>query len=128
VLDTLKRECVRASFFLLGRNALVHQELARRELSEGHTVGHHTFSHPLLNRMPVAAAVAEIDREFAAVNTCRLRQLQRGAEDAVLPLPGFCLEPALACCRRSCARSRIAIIGSCTWSRAPHQASCVSER
>src|SRR5262245_2907809 len=41
VLDALKRECVRASFFLLGRNALAHKELARRELAEGHTVAHH---------------------------------------------------------------------------------------
>src|SRR6185436_20554925 len=37
VLDALKRECVRASFFLLGRAALAHKELARRELAEGHT-------------------------------------------------------------------------------------------
>jgi hypothetical protein len=28
VLDALKRECVRASFFLLGRNAAAHPELA----------------------------------------------------------------------------------------------------
>jgi peptidoglycan/xylan/chitin deacetylase (PgdA/CDA1 family) len=27
---------------------------ARRELTEGHNVAHHTFSHPLLNRMPLA--------------------------------------------------------------------------
>src|SRR6195256_5491060 len=34
VLDALKRECVRASFFLLGRNAIAHQDLARREIAE----------------------------------------------------------------------------------------------
>ena len=68
VLDALKRECVRASFFLLGRNALAYPDLARRAVSEGHTVAHHTFSHPLLDRMPVIAAEAEIDRGFAAVD------------------------------------------------------------
>src|SRR3954451_24667787 len=31
VLDALKQECVRASFFLLGRSALAHPALARRE-------------------------------------------------------------------------------------------------
>ena len=41
VLDALKRECVRASFFLLGRSAAAHPALARRELAEGHTVAHH---------------------------------------------------------------------------------------
>ncbi len=34
VLDALQRECVRASFFLSGRSALVHRELARRQLRE----------------------------------------------------------------------------------------------
>ena len=68
VLDALKRECVRASFFLLGRAALAHRELARRELAEGHTVAHHTFSHALLDRMPLETAVAEIDRGFAGVD------------------------------------------------------------
>src|SRR5712692_2046198 len=67
VLDTLKRECVRATFFLLGRNAAAYPALARRELAEGHTVAHHTFGHPLLSRMSVAAAEAELNRGVAAV-------------------------------------------------------------
>ena len=60
VLDALARECVRAMFFLLGRSALAHPELARRALAEGHTVAHHTFSHPLLDRMSFAAAEATL--------------------------------------------------------------------
>src|SRR5262245_43895239 len=91
VLETLKRECARASFFLLGRNALAYPQLARRALSEGHTVAHHTFSHPLLNRMPFAAAEAEIDRGFAAVDTRALRPFRAYAEDAVLSLSRLCL-------------------------------------
>ena len=86
MLDALKRECVQASFFLLGRSALAHPELARREFAEGHTVAHHTFSHPLLDRMPIAAAEAEIDRGFAAVETALYGRADRGAADAVLPL------------------------------------------
>src|SRR5499427_4794779 len=69
VLDALKRECVRATFFLIGRNATAHPELARRERAEGHTVAHHSFRHPLLNRMNVTAAEQEIDRGFEAVET-----------------------------------------------------------
>ena len=67
VLAALARECVRATFFLLGRNAAAHPALARRALAEGHTVAHHTFAHPLLNRMRVERAAAEIDRGIAAV-------------------------------------------------------------
>ncbi len=69
VLDALRHECVQASFFLLGQNALAHPDLARRELAEGHTVAHHSFAHPLLDRMAEAAARAEIDHGFATVDT-----------------------------------------------------------
>ena len=95
VLDTLKRECVRASFFLLGRSALAHPELARRELAEGHTVAHHTHSHPLLDRMPVAAAEAEIDRGFAAVDTALYGRSDRAPRTPFFRFPGFASSPAL---------------------------------
>lgn len=65
ILDALKRECVLATFFLIGRNVAAHPEIARRELAEGHSLGHHTFSHPLLSRMAPAKAEAEIDRGIA---------------------------------------------------------------
>ena len=57
---------MRATFFLLGRNAAAHPQFARRALAEGHSVGHHSYSHPLLDRIPIAKAEAEIDRGIAA--------------------------------------------------------------
>src|SRR5580704_15417024 len=65
VLDALKSECVRATFFQLGRNVATNPAIARRELAEGHSLGHHTFSHPLLDHMAPAKAEAEIDRGIA---------------------------------------------------------------
>lgn len=62
VLVALKAECVRATFFLLGRNTDAHPQIARRALTEGHSLGHHTYSHPLLNGMPLDKAEAEINR------------------------------------------------------------------
>ena len=95
VLDALKRECVRASFFLLGRNALANRELARRGLAAGHTVAHHTHIHPLLNRMPVAAAEAEIDRGFAAVDTALYGEAGRAPATPFFRFPGFASSPQL---------------------------------
>jgi len=66
VLDALKRECVRATFFLLGRNTAAHPEIARRALAEGHSIGHHSYSHPLLSHMSLARAENDIDRGIAA--------------------------------------------------------------
>ena len=95
VLDALKRECVRATFFLLGKNVEPHPELARRALAEGHSVGHHTYSHPLLDHMPLDKAVAEINRgieedEYAVYGQRRV--------DPLIPFfrfPGFASTPAL---------------------------------
>jgi len=95
VLDALKRECVRASFFLLGRSALAHPELARRELAEGHTVAHHTLAHPLLNRMSTAAALAEIDRGFAAVDGALYGRSDHVPQTPFFRFPGFASSPAL---------------------------------
>lgn len=66
VLDALKSECVRATFFLLGRNTAAHPELARRAHAEGHSIGHHSYSHPLLSHMSLTRAESDIDRGIAA--------------------------------------------------------------
>jgi peptidoglycan/xylan/chitin deacetylase (PgdA/CDA1 family) len=95
VLDALKRECVKASFFLLGRSAMAHPALARRELDEGHTVAHHTFAHPLLAHMPVAAAEAEIDRGFAAVDAALYGKAGSPPATPFFRFPGFASSPAL---------------------------------
>src|SRR3954451_9983923 len=44
VLAPLERECVRATFFLIGKSASEHPELVQRIAAEGHSVGHHTWS------------------------------------------------------------------------------------
>lgn len=69
VLDALARECVKATFFLVGRNAEALPSLVRREVSEGHTIGSHTLSHPArtLAGLSQDAAQGEIERGIAAV-------------------------------------------------------------
>jgi peptidoglycan/xylan/chitin deacetylase (PgdA/CDA1 family) len=84
VLDALRQECVRATFFLIGRNAQARPGLAQRELGEGHTVAYHSFSHPMLDRMPVAAAQADIEHGIAAVDGAL-----RGPDGRTLATPFF---------------------------------------
>ena len=69
ILAALAQECVRATFFLIGRNAAAHPELVRRMAAEGHTVAHHSFSHPNLKYLKPDAAIGEIDKGIAAVET-----------------------------------------------------------
>jgi peptidoglycan/xylan/chitin deacetylase (PgdA/CDA1 family) len=67
VLAMLAQQCVRATFFLIGKPASEHPELARRIAAEGHTIGHHTWTHFSLMRMPQANAFDEIDDGISAV-------------------------------------------------------------
>jgi peptidoglycan/xylan/chitin deacetylase (PgdA/CDA1 family) len=68
VLDALARECVRATFFLIGQNAAARPEMVRRIRAEGHTLAHHTMTHPILNTIPTPAGQAEIERGIAAID------------------------------------------------------------
>jgi peptidoglycan/xylan/chitin deacetylase (PgdA/CDA1 family) len=45
VLDLLKENNVKGTFFCIGKHIESHPELFKRIISEGHTVGNHTFNH-----------------------------------------------------------------------------------
>lgn len=66
VLAALAQECVRATFFLIGQHAAQHPDMVKRIAREGHTIGHHTFSHPFMARLPLDKATSEIERGIAA--------------------------------------------------------------
>jgi peptidoglycan-N-acetylglucosamine deacetylase len=112
VLDALKRECVRASFFLLGRNALARPDLARRELAEGHTVAHHSFAHPRLDRMIPATALAEIERGFASVDAALFGEAPETPATPFFRFPGFASSPILL---ESLERRGIVVFGADLW-------------
>jgi peptidoglycan-N-acetylglucosamine deacetylase len=95
ILDALKQECVRATFFLLGRNVVAHPQIARRALADGHTIGHHSYSHPLLDRMPVARAEAEIDRGIAADELALYGVQRTKPATPFFRFPGFASNHAL---------------------------------
>jgi len=95
VLDALKHECVQATFFLLGRNAADYPAIARRELAEGHSLGHHTFSHPLLSHMSLEKALAEIDRGIAADENAVYGVKRTEPATPFFRFPGFASSPAL---------------------------------
>ena len=53
VLDVLSEHNIKATFFVIGKNALAHPDLMKRILKEGHMVGNHSMTHlPLKNLDP----------------------------------------------------------------------------
>jgi peptidoglycan/xylan/chitin deacetylase (PgdA/CDA1 family) len=70
VLDTLAAECVKATFFLVGRMALGYPQVVRREYNEGHTIAGHSQNHPFtFARMQVDDAAKEIEDGFESLRT-----------------------------------------------------------
>ncbi len=45
VLDLLKQEDIKATFFCIGENIQKHPEIFNRIVTENHAVGNHTFNH-----------------------------------------------------------------------------------
>jgi peptidoglycan/xylan/chitin deacetylase (PgdA/CDA1 family) len=66
-LRMLQRHSARATFFLVGRQALAYPDLVRQEVAEGHELGNHTFSHPRLQMLPASRIRAEIQAGSDAI-------------------------------------------------------------
>ena len=60
LLDVLNDLRVRATFFLIGRDAELQPELTRRIVSEGFEVANHTYTHPRLDIAPAKRVVEEL--------------------------------------------------------------------
>ncbi|GJF26284.1 hypothetical protein SHO565_68480 [Streptomyces sp. HO565] len=62
ILDTLAEYDVRATFFVCGEMADHNKDLLSRMADEGHVVGNHTWSHPLLTKLNRSRIRTEMER------------------------------------------------------------------
>lgn len=60
LLDMLKSYGIKATFFLLGAQAVHHQDLVRRMDEEGHEIGNHSWSHPNLRKLSTENQKAQL--------------------------------------------------------------------
>lgn len=93
VLAALSAECVQATFFVVGRNAEASPQMLKAMVRQGHSVGNHTWSHPMLNQLGTAKALADIDKGFAA-DDAALGPVKPGAA-RLFRFPYFASTPAL---------------------------------
>ena len=74
ILDILKQEGVKATFYVVGRNVDAYPETARRVFAEGHALGNHSYDH-------------DYDRLYASVDNY-LEEMEE-ADEAVYRLIGM---------------------------------------
>jgi len=69
ILDILKRENVKGTFFVIGEEAEDDVGLLRRYVREGHEIGNHTFTHPDISEISTRQLELELnltERMFAS--------------------------------------------------------------
>jgi len=70
ILDTLASECVKVTYFLIGRQANAYPDLVRRIYNAGHAIGTHSQNHPLtFNQMALPRLESEIGAGITSVQT-----------------------------------------------------------
>ncbi len=67
LLDFLKVNNIRATFYLIGSRVARYPQLAARIAAEGHEIGNHTWSHPSLFGYSDAGVLSQIDRGNEAI-------------------------------------------------------------
>jgi peptidoglycan/xylan/chitin deacetylase (PgdA/CDA1 family) len=94
VLAALAKECVHATFFLIGKPASEHPDLVRRIAAEGHTIGHHTWLHRSLMQIPPGETTEEIDHGIAADEMALHGVATKIPSTPFFRFPGFETTPA----------------------------------
>ena len=67
ILKTLNAYGVKATFFMIGRNALAHPQVAQLVYLAGETIGSHTFDHADLSKLTPELALDDVIRGDSAV-------------------------------------------------------------
>jgi poly-beta-1,6 N-acetyl-D-glucosamine synthase len=69
ILDILKRNNVKATFFVMGEHVLEQPKLLQRIYDEGHDIGNHSFSHPDLSLVTKNRVVLELNAAQRAIQS-----------------------------------------------------------
>jgi peptidoglycan/xylan/chitin deacetylase (PgdA/CDA1 family) len=112
VLAALANECVRATFFLIGKTASEHPEFVRKIAAQGHSIGHHTWLHRSLKRTKPGRTTEEIDRGISAVEMALHGVATPTPTTPFFRFPGFETTPATLDLLQS---RRIVVFGADLW-------------
>jgi peptidoglycan/xylan/chitin deacetylase (PgdA/CDA1 family) len=93
ILDILAKDCVQATFFMIGKHAEAHPDLAKRVREAGHSIGSHTYSHRELNHLAPEDATQDIERGFEAVDKAAFGSIDDRPH--LFRFPGFKSTPEL---------------------------------
>ncbi|MFG1396256.1 polysaccharide deacetylase family protein [Roseixanthobacter pseudopolyaromaticivorans] len=89
LLKILEARNIKATFFVLGTNASAYPDVVRSVAAAGHEVGNHSWNHPQLPKLTLAAADKQIEDTSAAIEAAT------GKKPLYLRPPYGAMTPAL---------------------------------
>jgi len=112
VLAALEAECVKATFFVVGEMAAVRPDQLRRIAAAGHTVGHHSMTHVIMNTVPHERARADIERGWQTVDRILVGKAEARPATPFFRFPGFAPTKALS---SWLVEERVGVFGADFW-------------
>ncbi|MGG6310788.1 polysaccharide deacetylase family protein [Paenibacillus macerans] len=61
ILEVLKENHIKATFFILGEQAEAYPDMVRRIAEEGHVIGNHSWSHPRFDDLSMNEAMKQVE-------------------------------------------------------------------
>lgn len=83
ILDILKEENIKATFFIIGHTGQKTEERMKRIVNEGHSIGNHTNSHDYSS---IYASVTNFEKDFLKLNDY-IKKVT-GVETKIMRFPG----------------------------------------
>jgi peptidoglycan-N-acetylglucosamine deacetylase len=62
ILEIFSEAKAKATFFMIGEQMKKHPEVVKQVAEQGHEIGNHTFSHPMLSQLSIDDCLAEIEQ------------------------------------------------------------------
>jgi peptidoglycan/xylan/chitin deacetylase (PgdA/CDA1 family) len=103
VLQALKAQCAKATFFMNGEPMRDHAELAQRVQAEGHTVGMHGYKHSAFGELPPKDQLADLEAMQ------KMHRYVIGGEPAAWRYPYLAETPVL---REALARQNVTVLSA----------------
>jgi peptidoglycan/xylan/chitin deacetylase (PgdA/CDA1 family) len=94
VLDILKKNNIKGTFFVVGQNVKIYPDLTKRVVAEGHAIANHTWHHRYYQMNPQTAA-------FEVANTTELIYKTTGVRTGLFRPPGGIMTNGVASYARS---------------------------
>lgn len=67
LLDMLKERGIKATFYVVGKNAAEYPDILKRMAAEGHEIGNHSWSHPTLTKLSAAGVASQLNQTSDAI-------------------------------------------------------------